>query len=99
MQHNLCFSYDGTTVSASQPTNYLHYKIYHLATYLGQPMTVGSWSNSSYLLGKYSRTRLNHAKTEIMNLKNGQWQSGPDYPFSSMYDYHTMIKSWVQISA
>ena len=49
-------------------------------------MTVGSWSNSSYLFRQYSKTKLNHAKTEIMNLKNGQWQSGPDYPFSSMFD-------------
>ena len=46
--------------------------IYHLAKYNGQPLTTGSWDNPS-----------GHSKTEIMNLGNGKWESGPDYPFDS----------------
>ena len=40
-----------------------------MANYLGKALTTGSG---------YS-----HAKTEIMSLENGEWQSGPDYPFHS----------------
>jgi len=39
-----------------------------LATYRGQPLTTGS---------DYPK----HAKTEIMSLDTGEWESGPDYPF------------------
>ena len=42
-----------------------------LATYRGQPLTTGS-------------QKPNHAKTEIMSLETGEWESGPDYPFYSM---------------
>ena len=40
-----------------------------MAKYLGKPLTTGSINS--------------HAKTEIMSLENGEWQSGPDYPFHS----------------
>ena len=63
------FRFDGKTVSASGSTAFEHDGIYHLASYLGQPLTVGSY---------YS-----HAKTEIMNVESGQWKSAPDYPFHS----------------
>ena len=62
------FRFDGKTVSTSQSTAFEHDAIYHLASYLGQPLTVGSVS---------------HAKTEIMNVESGQWKSAPDYPFHS----------------
>ena len=39
-----------------------------LATYRRQPLTTGS---------DYPK----HAKTEIMSLDTGEWESGPDYPF------------------
>ena len=61
------FRFDGKTVSASQSTAFEHGLIYHLASYLGQPLTVGSHGV--------------HAKSEIMNVKSGQWKSAPDYPF------------------
>ena len=62
------FRYDGETVLASQSTAFEHNDIYHLASYLGQPLTVGSYD---------------HAKSEIMNVESGQWKSAPDYPFHS----------------
>ena len=65
------FRFDGKTVSASGSTAFEHDGIYHLASYLGQPLTVGSG---------YPRY---HAKTEIMNVESGQWKSAPDYPFHS----------------
>ena len=40
-----------------------------MANYLGKPFTTGSYDSN--------------AKTEIMSLENGEWQSGPDYPFHS----------------
>ena len=49
----------------------MHNNILHLATYLGQPLTTGSYYPD-------------HAKTEIMSLESGEWESGPDYPFHSM---------------
>ena len=63
------FRFDGKTVSDSQSTAFEHNYIYHLASYLGQPLTVGSW--------------MSHAKSEIMNVESGQWKSAPDYPFHS----------------
>merc|ERR1712131_444098 len=71
-----CHTFDGKTVSASGSTAFDHNLIFHLASYLGQPLTVGS---------HYS-----HAKTEIMNVESGQWKSAPDYPFHSrIYRYAT----------
>ena len=49
-------------------TTFEHSGIFHLAKYLGQPFTTGSPT---------------HAKTEIMRLESGEWESGPDYPFHS----------------
>ena len=60
--------FDGIFVEKAKSTTFGHYKIYHLAKYLGQPFTTGS-----------SR----HGKTEIMRLESGEWESGPDYPFQS----------------
>ena len=57
------------SVEEAKSTISNHEWIYHLAKYLGQPFTTGSW---------YS-----HAKTEIMRLESGEWESGPDYPFHS----------------
>ena len=44
-----------------------------MANYFGKPFTTGSDDESDHP----------NAKTEIMNLENGEWQSGPDYPFHS----------------
>ena len=55
----------------AKSTTFKHDDIYHLAKYLGKPLTTGSWGFPG------------HAKTEIMNLENGEWESGPDYPFHS----------------
>ena len=63
--------FDGMSVEEAMSTTFAHSNILHLATYLGQPLTTGS-SNPD------------HAKTEIMNLESGEWESGPDYPFHSM---------------
>ena len=49
-------------------TTFEHSGIFHLAKYLGQPFTTGSPT---------------HAKTEIMRLEIGEWETGPDYPFHS----------------
>ena len=64
--------FDGIFVEKAKSTFFGHDKIYHLAKYLGQPFTTGSGSWGS-----------NHAKTEIMRLESGEWESGPDYPFHS----------------
>ena len=64
------FRFDGKTVSTLQSTVFEHNYIYHLASYIGQPLTVGSWAPD-------------HAKTEIMNVESGQWKTGQDYPFNS----------------
>ena len=61
--------FDGKSVEEAKSLNYQHSHIYHLAKYRGQPFTTGSWSG--------------HAKTEIMRLESGEWESGPDYPFHS----------------
>ena len=54
----------------AKSTAYEHKSTFHMANYLGKPFTTGSWHPY-------------HAKTEIMSLENGEWQSGPDYPFHS----------------
>ena len=64
------FRFNGKSVEVAKSTTFQHDAIYHLAKYLGKPLTTGSWGS--------------HAKTEIMNLENGEWESGPDYPFHSM---------------
>ena len=63
------FRFDGISVEEAMSTTFNHASIYHLAKYRGQPFTTGSWSG--------------HAKTEIMRLESGEWESGPDYPFYS----------------
>ena len=63
--------FDGESVKEAKSTTFEHNEILHLATYLGQPFTTGSYEPD-------------HAKTEIMNLERGDWESGPDYPFHSM---------------
>ena len=60
------------SVEEAKSTTFEHYSIYHLAKYRGQPFTTGSWSPDRQ-----------HAKTEIMRLESGEWESGPDYPFHS----------------
>ena len=62
------FRFDGKTVSDAQSTVFDHNWIHHLASYLGQPLIVGSDD---------------HANSEIMNVKSGQWKSALDYPFHS----------------
>ena len=63
--------FDGKSVDKAKSTTFKHHFINQLATYLGQPLTTGSQEP-------------NHAKTEIMSLVFGEWESGPDYPFHSM---------------
>ena len=55
-------------VEEAKSTTVEYHYIYHLAKYRGQPFTTGSLYN---------------AKTEIMRLESGEWESGPDYPFHS----------------
>ena len=62
--------FDGISVEEAKSTTFGHDWLCHLAKYLGQPFTTGSWYPS-------------HAKTEIMGLERGEWESGPDYPFHS----------------
>ena len=57
------------SVEEAKSTSHAHNSIYHLANYLGQPFTTGSWNGN--------------AKTEIMRLESGEWEAGPDYPFHS----------------
>ena len=64
------FRFDGESVEIAKSTNFEHKITLQMANYLGKPFTTGGWSPS-------------HAKTEIMSLENGEWQSGPDYPFHS----------------
>lgn len=72
-------------MSTSQPTNHKHYKIYHLADYRGQPLTLGSWTGTRRVRSStYPWKILNHSKTEMMNLGSGEWENGPTYPFRSM---------------
>ena len=63
------FRFNGESVEVAKSTTFKHDEIHHLAKYLGKPLTTGC---SGYSSG--------HAKTEIMNLENGEWESGPDYP-------------------
>ena len=58
----------------------------HLATYRGQPLTTGSWTeNNRKIIWKEGRRLVklipNHVKTEIMNVTTGIWEFGQDYPF------------------
>ena len=55
-------------VEEAKSTTVEYHYIYHLAKYRGQPFTTGT----TY-----------HAKTEIMRLESGEWETGPDYPFHS----------------
>ena len=68
---HILFRYDGKSVEKAKSTAFEHHYINQLATYRGQPLTTGSW-------------KPNHAKTEIMSLETGEWESGPDYPFYSL---------------
>ena len=63
--------FDGISVEEAKATAFEHNWINHLAKYLGQPFTTGSAD------GPW------HAKTEIMRLESGEWESGQDYPFHS----------------
>ena len=65
------FRFDGKSVQKAKSTTFEHRYIKQLAKYRGQPLTTGSY-------------KPNHAKTEIMSLETGEWESGPDYPFYSM---------------
>ena len=56
---NYIIRFDGKTVEEAKSTTFVHSNILHLATYLGQPLTTGSYLPD-------------HAKTEIMNLKSGK---------------------------
>ena len=58
-------------IERTKSTSFEHRTIYQLASYLGQPLTTGSYEPD-------------HAKTEIMRLETGEWSSGADYPFYSM---------------
>ena len=66
------------SVEEAKSTISNHEWIYHLAKYLGQPFTTGSRRNYFNKI-----TMPYHAKTEIMRLESGEWESGPDYPFHS----------------
>ena len=68
---HILFRFDGKSVENVKSTAFKHRGIFQLAMYLGQPLTTGS-------------NDPNHAKTEIMSLETGKWESGPDYPFYSM---------------
>ena len=61
------FRFNGRNIEIAKSTTFEHERINHLAKYLGKPLTTGCF--------------MSHAKTEIMNLENGEWESGPDYPF------------------
>lgn len=74
--HEKKFSFDDQMVHSVHSTSYRHTNIIHLAAYLGQPLTTGSWSRKIDFEC--------HAKTEIMNLETGEWIVDSDYPFSSM---------------
>ena len=63
------FGFNGKSVEVAKSSTFEHGEIFHLAKYLRKPLTTGSYNS--------------HAKTEIMNLENGEWESGPDYPFHS----------------
>ena len=65
------FRFDGKSVQKAKSTVFKHRSIYQLTTYHGQPLTTGS-------------SEPEHAKTEIMSIETGEWESGPDYPFYSM---------------
>ena len=73
VQVHFKFRFDGKSVEVAKSTTFEHRLIYHMANYFGKPFTTGSDDESDHP----------HAKTEIMNLENGEWQSGPDYPFHS----------------
>ena len=64
----MLFRFDGKSVEKAKSTTFVHNYISQLATYLGKPLTTGSADP-------------NHAKTEIMSLETGEWESAPDYPF------------------
>ena len=61
--------FDGISVEDAKSTNFDHWNIYHLAIYQNQPFTTGSY--------------VFDAKTEMMRVESGEWESGPDYPFHS----------------
>ena len=60
------------SVEEAKSSSFGHRGILKLAKYLGQPFTTGSYNYPN-----------GHAKTEIMRLESGEWESGPDYPFHS----------------
>ena len=70
------YRFDGKMVELAQSSRYRHVSIIHLASYLGQPLTTGSWS-TLYPTGR-------HAKTEMMSLETGEWITEADYPFAPM---------------
>ena len=60
--------FDGKTVLSSHWTTYDHDNIHHLASYHGEPLTVGGSGST---------------KLEILDIDCVKWSPGPDYPFDS----------------
>ena len=59
--------FDGTNVVSATATNFDHDGIFYMGTYQNRPFIVGSSSGD----GKQ--------KTEIMDLKTGEWRIDSDY--------------------
>ena len=70
--------FDGQMVKSAHSTHHRHHNILHLASYLGQPLTTGSWQDGHFSL------ITSHAKTEIMNRETHEWNTVADYPFNSV---------------
>ena len=70
------YRFNGQMVKSAFSTHHRHHNILHLASYLGQPLTTGSWQ-----AGNLSSIT-SHAKTEIMNRETHEWNTVANYPFN-----------------
>ena len=67
------FSFDGENYHSVELTKYSHRYTYALGNYKGNALTVGcdrNYADCSFA-------------TELLNVNNLKWSSGPDFPFGS----------------
>lgn len=77
-----CHTFDGQAVEKAESTSFYHDEIFHLGSFLGQPMTVGSHTGPS-----------SYTATEFMDLKTQKWSSGPEYPFHTKISGYSVAET------
>ena len=73
LSEKLIFSFDGENYHSVEFSKYSHRYTYALGNYKGNALAVGcdrNYADCSFA-------------TELFDINNGKWSSGPDFPFGS----------------